>query len=79
MVGHRNGGDYLIKDDKAVMDFFLAHKDDSSADYIHAVCTNKSFWGEDLSAVAGFEETVLKCYNELLGSGTLAVMEKCIH
>ena len=28
LLGSRPGNDYLIKDDQAVLDFYLAHKDD---------------------------------------------------
>ncbi len=78
MVGHREGNDYLIKDDKAVLDFYLAHRDDCPEDYIHAVCKNTAFWGEDLSLIPGFEETVLNAYTQYLSDGTLAVMRRCI-
>ena len=49
LVGMRNGTEYMIKDDQAVLDFFFAHRNDSAKDLAHTVCTNEQFWGEDLS------------------------------
>ena len=41
MIGVRNHTEeYEIKDDKAVLDFFFAHKDDDADAYAHAVCSN---------------------------------------
>ena len=79
MIGHRDGNDYLIKDDKAVLDFFLAHKDDSPEGYIHAICSNESFWGEDLSAIPDFEAKVTEYYVDLLKYGSLYVMKSCLY
>ena len=45
LVGSRGTNEYTISDDKAILEFYLAHKDDAPADLAHAVCTNTDFWG----------------------------------
>ena len=48
MIGVRNHTEeYEIKDDKAVLDFFFAHKDDDADAYAHAVCST-SISGEKI-------------------------------
>ena len=38
-----------------MLEFYYAHKDDDAKTLAHAVLSNESFWGEDLTAVPGFE------------------------
>ena len=40
-MGHRGAEEYPIKDDRYVLEFFEAHRDDSSAELAHAVCANE--------------------------------------
>ena len=53
-------------------------KDDSVKDLVHAVCTNTSFWGQDLTQIAGFEEAVVKTLTEIEEKGTYEVMKECL-
>ena len=79
MIGMRNGSEeYEIKDDKAVLDFFLAHKDDDTATYAHAVCSNINFWGEDLSQISGFESAVADHLEKIETAGAYKVMKECL-
>ncbi len=78
LIGMRNGEEYQIKDDREVLDFFYAHKDDSAADYVHAACTNAAFWGEDLSALPGFEDAVVKYLEAIEEKGCYEVMKECL-
>ena len=75
LLGSRPGNDYLIKDDQAVLDFYLAHKDDSCKGLVHAVCTNTDFWGEDLTKLEGFEADVCTYLTQINENGTYAVMK----
>ena len=75
LLGSRPGNDYLIKDDQAVLDFYLAHKDDSCKGLVHAVCTNTDFWGEDLTKLEGFEAAVCTYLTQINENGTYAVMK----
>lgn len=66
-----NGDEYIIHDDKAVLEFFAQNV--NTPDFIEKVCKNTAFWGEDLTAYNGFSETVAYGYNEILKDATKAV------
>ena len=78
LVASRKGNDYTVKDDKEVLEFYLAHKDDSVEDLVHAVCTNKAFWGEDLTQLEGFEAAVCNYLTQIREEGTYAVMKSLL-
>lgn len=72
------GNDYVVSDDRAVLEFFYAHKDDSAKDLAHAVCSNVDFWGRDLAQIDGFEAAVAFYLEEIETKGAKAVMESCL-
>lgn len=74
----RGNDEYLINDDRAVLEFFNAHKQDNAAALTHAVCTNTDFWGEDLSKLPGFEESVAQTLKAIEENGTYEVMKACL-
>lgn len=78
LVGLRGKEEYPIKDDRFVLEFFEAHKDDTAADLTHAVCTNEKFWGEDLSRLEGFEAAVAGYLEEIRTQGAYEVMKHCL-
>ena len=75
LTAKRAANEYTVKDDKAVLEFYLAHKDDSAADLVHAVCTNTSFWGEDLTQISGFEAAVCNYLTQIRENGAYEVMK----
>ena len=74
----RGNDEYIINDDRAVLEFFNAHKQDDAASLTHAVCTNTDFWGEDLSKLPGFEESVAQTLKAIEENGTYEVMKACL-
>lgn len=58
LIGHRDGAEYQILDDMAVLQFFAENSQKSSAEYAKAVLSNQDFWGQDLSALAGVTDAV---------------------
>lgn len=74
----RGNDEYIINDDRAVLEFFSAHKQDNAAALTHAVCTNTDFWGEDLSKLPGFEESVAQTLKAIEENGTYEVMKACL-
>ena len=78
LIGLRGEEEYQIKDDRFVLEFYEAHKNDSAAELAHAVCTNESFWGEDLSKLDGFETAVAKYLEEIRTLGSYEVMKHCL-
>lgn len=83
MIGVRQNNtkkteEYKIQDDVAILRFFFEHQKDSITDYVHAVCTNTDFWGEDLTKISGFEQAVTNCLEEIEKQGAYAVMKDCL-
>ena len=79
LVAHREDGEeYIISDDKSVLEFYIAHKDDSAEEIVKAVASNIDFWGQDLTLIPGFEKAVVKYLNEINSKGAYAVMKECL-
>ena len=77
MIGKRStGNEYTIQDDRAVLEFFAAHKADSNADLVHAVCSNLALWGEDLAAMPGLEAAVVQGLDDIDTKGAHAAMQE---
>lgn len=74
----RTGNDYMVKDDREVLEFYAAHKEDSVEDLVHAVCTNTAFWGEDLTQLDGFEAAVCHYLTQVREHGTYDVMKSLL-
>lgn len=72
------GDSYLISDDRSVLEFYLAHKDDSARELTLAVCRNTDFCGEDLTALPGFAEAAAAALEEIEAKGTYEVMKSCL-
>ncbi len=77
LVGSRNGEDYKISDDGEVLEFFYDNKDISLPELAEKVCKNVAFWGEDLSAIEGFCQTVTDVLIKSDNGGIGAVIEAC--
>ncbi|MBQ2756396.1 MAG: tagaturonate reductase [Oscillospiraceae bacterium] len=54
LINNRDGKEYLIQDDRAVLEFYFAHKDDSLEELAEAVCARSDWWGLDLREVPTF-------------------------
>lgn len=78
MVARRQGNEYLVKDDAAVIDFHLNHQNDDTPALVRAVCRNISFWGEDLTEIPHFEEKICAFVNAIKENGTYSVMKGCL-
>ena len=78
LAARPNGDSYTISDDKAVLEFYLSHKDDSPRALADAVCKNVAFWGEDLSALKGFADAVADTLEKIEAQGAYQVMKDCL-
>ena len=64
-----------ITDDKAVLDFFRDNSGKSAEEFTHAYLSNtKFFGGEDLTKVAGLEETITEYIKDIRERGMRAVV-----
>lgn len=76
LIGHRDGQEYNIMDDAAVLEFFAANSSKEPAEFVHAVLSNEDFWGQDLSALAGVEEMIVSYLTDIRAIGMRKTMEK---
>lgn len=72
------GNEYVIKDDRSILQFYYDHRDDTAAALTHAVCSNLDFWGEDLTKIEGFEEAVAGYVKAIEEKGAYEVMKECL-
>ena len=72
------GNEYVCSDDRWVLEFYYAHKDDGPAELARAVMTNERMWGQDLTQVPGFEVAVADCLGKIRTLGALAVMKELV-
>ena len=72
------GNEYTVSDDRWVLEFYNAHKDDDIPTLVHAVMTNEQMWGQDLTKVPGFEEATVKNLTLIREQGALAAYKSCL-
>ena len=72
------GNEYTVSDDRAVLDFYWVHRNDSPEDLIHAVMTRTEFWGQDLTEVPGFEKEAVRILKVIRNEGALAAFKQCL-
>ena len=65
------GGTYTVSDDRPVLEFYYAHRDDSAEALMHAVMTNTDMWGQDLTQVPGFEAEAVRILKLIREKGAL--------
>lgn len=75
LIGLRNGQEYVIRDDRNILEFYYAHREDSPAELAHAAMSNTGFWGRDLTEVAGFEPAVADYLKAIEENGAYEVMK----
>ncbi len=72
------GNEYTVSDDRYVLEFYNAHKDDDIPTLVHAVMTNEQMWGQDLTKVAGFEDATVKNLTLIREQGAMAAYKSCL-
>ena len=72
------GNTYVCSDDRWALEFYWAHKDDSAEDLVHAVMTNEQMWGQDLTAIPGFEAATVANLKKIRTEGALAAYASCL-
>ncbi len=76
LIGHRDGQEYNIMDDAAVLEFFAANSSKEPAEFVHAVLGNTDFWGQDLSELSGVEDAIVSYLTDIRSIGMRKTMEK---
>ena len=72
------GNTYTCSDDRWALEFYYAHKDDSVEDLVHAVMTNTQMWGQDLTAIEGFEAATVANLKLIRAEGSIAAFASCL-
>lgn len=72
------GNEYTVSDDRFVLEFYEAHKNDSEEGLVHAVMTNTRMWEQNLTEIPGFEEAVVKALGEIRTKGAKAAFAGCL-
>ena len=75
LIGHRNGEEYNIMDDAAVLEFFAANSTKPSKEFAHGFLSNLDFFGQDLTQIEGLEDTVATYLDEIAEKGMRKTME----
>ena len=79
LVCRRSNGDvYTCQDDRWVLEFYYARKDASVEALVHDVMVNEKMWGQDLTAVPGFEDATVKNLELIRKQGALAAFASCL-
>lgn len=67
-----------LNDDRNVQEFYNAYKEENVCELVEKVLANKEFWGEDLTKLPGFKESVEENINYIRQHGAYENMKKCI-
>ena len=76
LIGHRNGQEYNIMDDQAVLEFFAANSGKETRAFVSAFLGREDFFGQDLNAVAGLTDAVCAYLDDIKANGMRATLCK---
>ena len=72
------GNTYTCSDDRWALEFYYEHRNDSVEDLVHAVMANEQMWGQDLTAIDGFEAATVANLKKIRSEGALAAYASCL-
>ena len=72
------GNTYTCSDDRWALEFYYDHRNDSVEELVHAVMTNEQMWGQDLTAIPGFEAATVANLTKIRTEGALAAYASCL-
>lgn len=75
LIGHRDGQEYNIMDDKAVLEFFAQNSTKPSVEFAKAFLSNTEFFGQDLTQIEGLTEAIAGYLDEIEEKGMRKTME----
>ena len=74
LIGHRNGEEYNIMDDMAVLEFFRDNCEKDTKTFVAAFLGNEGFFGQDLNKVAGLTDAVAGYLDDIKENGMRAAV-----
>ena len=74
LLGYRDGMEYRISDDKAVLEFFSANTNKPTEEFVSAFLAQDSFFGQDLTEISGLKEMVAAYLDDIKENGMRAAL-----
>ena len=78
LIGHRDGQEYNIMDDMAVMEFFRDNSGKETAEFVKAFLGNTDFFGQNLNEINGLTDTVTAHLDDIKANGMRAALCKTL-
>lgn len=76
LLGERDGTEYAIMDDGAVLDFFVENCRKKTEEFVNLFLSQKTFFGQDLTQIAGLKAQVAIYLADIRKYGMRSAMEK---
>ena len=76
LIGHRDGTEYQIMDDTAVLQFFAANTGKDTKQFVASFLSNKEFFGDELGRTNGLVDAVSAYLDEINAEGMRKAMER---
>ena len=78
LIGHRNGQEYNIMDDMAVMEFFRDHSGKDTKEFVSDFLGRIDFFGQDLNEIQGLTDAVTAHLDDIKANGMRAALCKTL-
>lgn len=78
LIGHRNGQEYNVMDDAAVLEFFAANSSKDTKEFVTAYLANEDFHGQDLTKIEGLVDAVAGYLDDIKANGMRAALCKTL-
>lgn len=78
LIGHRDGQEYNIMDDAAVLEFFRDYSGKDTRTFVDAYLSNENFHGQDLTKVEGLSDAVASYLDDIKENGMRAALCKTL-
>lgn len=75
LIGHRDGQEYKIMDDAAVLSFFAENTGKDAASFVSAFLQREDFFGQNLTEIDGLCDAVASYLREINEKGMRKTME----
>jgi tagaturonate reductase len=75
LIGHRDGQEYNIMDDMAVLEFFAANSQKPSKEFAQSFLSKVEFFGQDLTEIAGLTDMIAGYLDEIAAKGMRKTLE----
>lgn len=74
LIGHRNGQEYQIMDDKKVLEFFRDNCERETKEFVSAFLGEEDFFGQNLNEVADLTDAVTAYLDDIRANGMRAAL-----